>query len=63
MSRGRRPIDLETRRKRDKRLRDFRKLLELGTEEEFAAAMRASGLADDSERFREALQIWRDYQL
>lgn len=56
-SRGRRPIDLQTRRRREQLLRDFRKLLEFGTEEEFVAAMRALGLRDDSESFREALQI------
>ena len=41
-----------------KLLRDFRKLLEFGTEEEFVGAMRALGLCDDSGEFREALQIW-----
>lgn len=59
MNRGRRPVDLETRRQREKLLHDFRKLLEFGTEEDLVAAMRALGLREDSEGFREALQIWR----
>jgi hypothetical protein len=60
MNRGRRPIDLETRRQREKLLRDLRKYLDLGTEGEFVAAMRALGLPEDSESFHEALRIWRE---
>jgi len=59
MARGRRPVNLEARREQEKLLRDFRKLLDFGTEEDLVAAMRALGLRDDSEGFREALQIWR----
>ena len=62
MSRGRRPISLETRRQRQELLRDLRKLLELGTEDEFVAAMRALGLQDDSPDWGEILQIWREYR-
>jgi hypothetical protein len=60
MSRGRRPIDLETRRQRENQRRELRDLLDFGTEEELVAVMRAFGLADDSERFQKALQIWRE---
>ncbi len=62
MSRGRRPISWETRRQRQELLRDLRKLLELGTEDEFVAAMRALGLQDDSPDWGEILQIWREYR-
>ena len=62
MSRGRRPISLETRRQRQELLRDLRKLLELGTEDEFVAAMRALGLQDDSPGWGEILQVWREYR-
>lgn len=60
MNRGRRPIDLETRRQRENQLRELRDLIDFGTEEELVAVMRAFGLADDSERFQKALQIWRE---
>ena len=51
MSRGRRPVDLETRRQRDEMRRDLKRLLEFATEDEFVAAMRALGLPADSPRF------------
>jgi len=60
--RGRRPIDLDARRKRGEMLSDFRKLLTLATEEEFIQAMRAVGLRDGSPQFLDALKIWRDYR-
>jgi hypothetical protein len=60
--RGRRPIDFDERRKREERLNEFRKLLELATEEEFVTAMRAVGLRDDSPEFLEALRIWKNYR-
>jgi hypothetical protein len=37
--RRRRPIDLESRRKRDEKLKDLRKLLTMATEENFIKAM------------------------
>jgi hypothetical protein len=60
--RGRRPIDLESRRNRDEKLKDLRKLLMIATEEEFIQAMRAVGLRDGSPQFLDALRIWRDYR-
>jgi hypothetical protein len=60
--RGRRPIDLDARRKRVEMLSDFRKLLTLATEEEFIQAMRAVGLRDGSPQFLDALKIWRDFR-
>lgn len=58
--RGKRPVDLEE-RKRLNELRDgFRDIHRYGTEEDFKAAMRALGYADDSERFRNAVRIWRE---
>jgi hypothetical protein len=62
MSRGRRPISLEARKQRQELLHDLRTLLEIGTEEDFVAAMRALGLQVDSPRWSEILQIWRDYR-
>ena len=61
--RGRRPIDLEARRKRTERLADMRKLLLIATREEFLEAMRAAGLNDDSPGFLEALRIWSESDL
>ena len=60
-SRGRRPIDLQARRKRVEKLKDFRDLLSLATEDEFRKAMHDLGLTDGSPRFLEALRIWRGY--
>ena len=61
--RGRRPIDLEAKRLRVQRLRDSRKLLESGTEEEVKMALRAAGLRDGSPRFVESLRTWRENRL
>ena len=60
--RGRRPIDLEARRKRAEKLADIRKLLTIATEEEFVSAMRAVGLTDGSQELLEALRIWREFR-
>lgn len=60
--RGRRPVDLEARRKRNERLTDMRKLLTIATEEEFVAAMHAAGLRDGTPEFVEVLRIWREYR-
>jgi hypothetical protein len=62
MSRGRRPIDLETRRQRQETLHDLRQLLAVGTEDEFVAAMRALGLRDDSPKWNEILRTWSEYR-
>jgi hypothetical protein len=62
MSRGRRPISLEARRQRQEILRDLRKLLEIGTEDDFVAAMRALGLQVDSPSWTQILAIWREYR-
>jgi hypothetical protein len=60
--RGRRPVDLEARRKRAEKLNDMRRLLTLATEDEFIQAMLAAGLADGSPELLEALRIWRGYR-
>lgn len=52
----------ETRRQRQELLRDLKKLLELGTEDDFVAAMRALGLRDDSPGWSEILRIWSEYR-
>jgi|HubBroStandDraft_6_1064221.scaffolds.fasta_scaffold542927_1 hypothetical protein len=60
--RGRRPIDLEARRKRAEKLADMRKLLTIATEAEFVTAMQAAGLTAGSQEFLEVLRIWRDFR-
>jgi hypothetical protein len=60
--RGRRPVDLEARQKRNMLLQDMRKLLTIATEEEFVAAMHAAGLRDGSPEFAEVLRLWRQYR-
>ncbi len=57
--RGKRPIDLEERKKKKSLLRDMEEHLRIETEQEFAAAMRASGLKEGSPEYRMALAIWR----
>jgi hypothetical protein len=58
MNRGRRPVDMETKRQRQELLRELRKLLDVASESEFVAAMRALGLPEDSPTLREVLEIW-----
>ena len=60
--RGRRPVDLESKRKCIEMLSEFRKLLTLATEKEFVQAMGAVELRDGSPALLEALKIWRDYR-
>lgn len=45
-----------------KRLEEMRRLLTLGTEEEFRAAMRAFGLREDSKQFLDAPHAWREFR-
>jgi len=60
--RGRRPIDLQARRKSLKRLEEMRTLLTLGTEEEFRRAMHAFGIHEGSKGFSDALAAWREFR-
>jgi hypothetical protein len=60
--RGRRPIDIEERRKRAALRRQCRDFLRLSTEQEFVQTMRASGVTPDSEQFQIALRLWREYR-
>jgi hypothetical protein len=46
-------------KRREQRMKGFRKALNLRTEREFVAAIGELGFADDPERLREALKIWR----
>ena len=59
--RGRRPIDIEE-RKREQRLREMEEHLCIATEKEFVDVMRASGLQDGSEELRIALALWHGYR-
>jgi hypothetical protein len=60
-SRGsRQPMGLAARREHARRLRQMRKLLEDGTEEEVKAAIRAAGMPADSDDALRILQIWRE---
>ncbi len=56
--RGRRPIDIEERRRRTELRREFRFLLENGTKDDFVKAIRALGLRETSPGFEQALKIW-----
>ena len=60
--RGRRPVDIEARQKHNLLLDDMRKLLLIGSEEEFLKVMRAAGLRDGSPDFLDALKAWREFQ-
>jgi predicted metal-dependent hydrolase len=60
--RGRRPVDIEQRRKALKRLEEMRRLLTLGAEKEFRAAMRAFGLREDSKQFLDAPHARREFR-
>jgi hypothetical protein len=60
--RGRRPIDIEERRRQAQLKRDFRMYLRIPTEQEFREAMRALGLRDGSRQFDQALTIWRTFR-
>jgi hypothetical protein len=60
--RGRRPVDLETIRRKRERDSLLRKLLTLATEEEFLEAMRVYGLADGSDEMAAALAAWREFR-
>lgn len=60
--RGRRPVDLETKRKREENLQSMRTYLAIATEEEFVKAMRGVGLSEGSPEFLDALRIWREYR-
>ena len=52
-------LDLEAKRRQEALLRDFKKLLEDGTEQEFVEAIRALGLQEGSDAFENALAAWR----
>ena len=58
-SRGKRRVDVEALRRRADLLKKFREALTLRTEREFVDAIREMKLADDSEKLRELLKIWR----
>jgi hypothetical protein len=45
-----------------KKLAEMRKLLKLGTEEEFRNAMRAFGIPEGSQHFLDGLAAWREFQ-
>ena len=56
--RSKRPIDIDERRRRNELLKDFRFLLDHGSKEDFANAIRALGLKDGSPEFAKALATW-----
>jgi hypothetical protein len=58
-SRGKRRVDTEALRRRQDLLKKFREALTLSTEREFVDAIREMKLADDPEKLRELLRIWR----
>ena len=58
-SRGRRKVDTKARQLARERLKFLQEALKARTEREFVEAIRPLGLADDPEKLREALKIWR----
>jgi len=58
-SRGKRRVDTEALRRREDLLKKLREALTLRTEREFVDAIREMKLADDPEKLRELLKIWR----
>jgi hypothetical protein len=60
--RGRRPIDIEERRRQAQLKRDLRMYLRIAIEQEFREAMRALGLRDGSRQLEQALTIWRTFR-
>jgi hypothetical protein len=58
-SRGKRRVDTGALRRRQDLLKKFREALNLRTEREFVDAIREMKLADDPEKLRELLKIWR----
>ena len=60
--RGRRPIDIEERKRQAQLKREFRMYLRIATEQEFREAMRALGLRDGSRQLDQALKIWRTFR-
>jgi hypothetical protein len=57
--RGRRRVDTAAIRRHKERLKDFKKLLETGTEEQFITAIRDGGVILDSPQFFALLEFWR----
>ena len=58
-SRGKRRVDTKTVHLTQERMKVLREALKSKTEREFVEAIRELGLADDPEKLREALKIWR----
>ena len=58
-SRGKRRVDPKAIQLTQDRLKLLREAPNSETEREFVEAIRALGLADDPEKLREALKIWR----
>ena len=58
-SRGKRRVDTEALQLRQERLKALQEALRARTEREFVEAIRELGYADDPEKLREALKIWR----
>jgi hypothetical protein len=56
--RGRRPLDVETRRETQRLLAALREIWDYGTEEDLKATMREYGLSEQSSHWIEALALW-----
>ena len=61
-SRGRRPVDMKTRRERQRLRRELRRLIKARDERGFIEAIRNVGLKDGSPEFLNALRVWRESQ-
>ena len=58
--RGRRPIDIDEKRRINELKEEFRTLLQLGSETEIREAMLALGWSEDSQVFQDALRFRRE---
>jgi hypothetical protein len=56
---GKRHVYTDALRRRQNLLKELREVLTLRTEREFVEAIREMKLADDPEKLRELLKIWR----
>ena len=61
-SRGRRPIDMATKRERQLLLKTLRRLLEKGDERGFLKVIRSAGIKDGTPEFLGFVRLWHEVQ-
>ena len=58
--RGRRPVDVEARKKGQRLRKDLGRVLRLGDEQAFLKILREAGLKDGTPEFARALKVFRE---